>query len=79
MFLEMTSCTCVGARITALDGHNHGIVETCAMSENLDMLHYFIELEDTKLPVWKKLIKFLSASTDKEAEKVGSEIFSEIQ
>ena len=60
----------VGARIDALDGYNHGVVETCALCENLDMLHFFIELENPDLPVWKRLIKFLSASTDREAEKV---------
>ena len=59
-----------GARIGAVDGHNHGIVETCALTENLEMLHYFIEQEYSDLPVWKRLVKFLSASTDKDAEKV---------
>nr|XP_009858879.1 ankyrin and armadillo repeat-containing protein-like [Ciona intestinalis]XP_026690678.1 ankyrin and armadillo repeat-containing protein-like [Ciona intestinalis] len=59
----------LGARITALDAYNHGVVEICAMTDNLEMLSHFIEMNNPELAVWKRLIKFLSADTDEESEK----------
>ncbi|XP_076820559.1 uncharacterized protein LOC143465919 [Clavelina lepadiformis] len=59
----------LGARVNAIDNLNHGIVEICAMTENLELLHHFIEMNHADLDVWKRIIKFLSADTDNEAEK----------
>nr|CAB3221648.1 ankyrin and armadillo repeat-containing protein-like [Phallusia mammillata] len=59
----------LGSRVNAIDAENHGAVEICAMTENLELLHHFIELDLPDLGVWKRIVKFLSANTDEEAEK----------
>ena len=65
MFLTIS-----GARVNALDAYNHGAVEISVMTENLEMLHLLIEMNLSELNVWKRLVKFLSADTEDEAEKV---------
>ena len=40
------------------------------MSENLEMLQHFIDVKHPNLDLWKRLVKFLTASSDAEAEKV---------
>ncbi|XP_077975977.1 uncharacterized protein LOC144431964 [Styela clava] len=59
----------LGANIKAIDNGNRGVVETCVMNENINLLHYFIDLQDDNVDVWKLLINYLRADTDEETEK----------
>ncbi|ELU14680.1 hypothetical protein CAPTEDRAFT_224898 [Capitella teleta] len=58
----------LGARVWATNSQNHGVVELCAFKQFIELLEYFIELNDEKLPVWKNLVKFLASEVDDEIE-----------
>ena len=58
----------LGSRINVVNSQNHGAIELCAFKQYIDLLKYFIELNNPKLPVWKHLIKFMCSDIDEEAE-----------
>ncbi len=67
--LETVECLVeLGARLSAINTQNHGVVELCAFKQFLPILEYFVELGREELPVWKNLIRFLASDLDEEAE-----------
>ena len=40
------------------------------MKENVDMFRHFVTMTYPNFNIWKKLVDFLGANTDEEAEKV---------
>ena len=70
--LESIKCLLnLGAKINAINSQNHGAVELCALKQYVDLLEFFIQLNDDNLPVWKHLLKFLSSESEFEAEPAG--------
>lgn len=71
--LESIKCLLnLGAKINAINSQNHGAVEICAMRQYVELLEYFIDLNDDRLPVWKNLLLFLSSESEFEAEPAGN-------
>ena len=71
---NLDSITCLihlGAKVHAINSVNHGAVEICAMKQYINLLEYFIELNNDQLPVWKNLLKFVSSESEEEAEYAG--------
>ena len=70
--LESIRCLLnLGAKINAINAQNHGPVEICALKQYVELLEFFIDLNDDRLPVWKNLLKFLSSESEFEAEPAG--------
>ena len=70
--LESIKCLLnLGAKINAINSQNHGAVEICALKQYVDLLEFFIQLNDDNLPVWKNLLRFLSSESEFEAEPAG--------
>ncbi|KAH3714686.1 ankyrin and armadillo repeat-containing protein-like [Dreissena polymorpha] len=61
----------LGAKVNAINNHNHGAVEICATKGYIPILQYFIKAKFDLLPVWKNLLKFLSSESEEEAEAAG--------
>lgn len=61
----------LGAKINAVNTQNQGAVEICALKHFIELLEFFIEYNDDKLPVWKNLFKFLTSDTEEEVEAAG--------
>ncbi|XP_050397843.2 ankyrin and armadillo repeat-containing protein [Patella vulgata] len=73
--LETVECLLeLGAKIEAINNQNHGAVEICALKGYTELLVYFLNKEDEKLPVWKKLIQFLGSDLEEEAEACGKSL-----
>lgn len=60
-----------GARSDVINAHNHGAVEICALKIYIEMLKYFIEINNPMIPVWKNLIRFFDSESEEEAEAAG--------
>ncbi|XP_064641312.1 ankyrin and armadillo repeat-containing protein-like isoform X2 [Lineus longissimus] len=70
--LESVQCLVeLGANLMATNSQNHGVVELSALKEFIQLLEYFVELNDPKLQVWKRLIAFLGSVSDEECESAG--------
>ncbi|CAH1779553.1 unnamed protein product [Owenia fusiformis] len=70
--LETVKCLLnLGAKINVINSQNHGVIEICALKQYIELLNFFIELDDPKLPVWKNLIRFLASDSDEEGESAG--------
>ncbi len=48
------------------------MVELACMKQYLHILEYFIAMEHDDLPVWQRLMRFLSSLSDEECERAGS-------
>lgn len=60
-----------GAAVEAVTTQNHGVIEICAMKFYIELLEYFMQLDDARLPVWKHLLRFVLSEADDEAEAAG--------
>ncbi|KAJ8303491.1 hypothetical protein KUTeg_019887 [Tegillarca granosa] len=60
-----------GGKIDAMSAQNHGAIEICAMKQYIEVLEYFMKLDEPKLPVWKHLLRFLQSESDEEADAAG--------
>lgn len=60
-----------GARPDVINAHNHGPTEICALKIYIDLLKYFIKIDNPLIPVWKKLIRFFDSESEEEAEASG--------
>jgi len=70
----LDSITCLvnlGAKVNAINNHNHGAVEICALNEYIELLEYFINMNSDLLPVWKNLLRFLASESEEEAKAAG--------
>lgn len=65
----------LGAKIDAVDSQKHGAVELCALKKHIDLLKYFMKLNHEDLPVWKNLMKFMTADVDEDAEAAGKTLY----
>lgn len=61
----------LGAKVTAINTQNHGVVELACLKQFIDILEYYIKSDYSDLPVWKKILTFLSSDMDDEAEAAG--------
>ena len=61
----------LNANVQALSAHNHGAIELCALKFYIELLEYFIKLDDPRIPVWKNLLRFLTSESEDEAEPAG--------
>ena len=70
--LETVRCLVdLGADVSAINSHNNGIVELCAYKHYIEVLNYFIALDNDDLPVWRNLIKFFGSDIDDECQAAG--------
>ncbi|XP_033754568.1 ankyrin and armadillo repeat-containing protein-like [Pecten maximus] len=60
-----------GANVEALSALNHGAIEICANKFYIELLEYFMNLDDPRIPVWKHLLRYVSSEADEEAEAAG--------
>ena len=61
----------LGAKVSAINSQNHGVVEICALKQYIHLLEYFIDLDHERLPVWKNILKFIGSDIDEESENSG--------
>ncbi|KAK2180327.1 hypothetical protein NP493_447g01012 [Ridgeia piscesae] len=75
--LETVTCLVnLGAKVSAMDSSNNGVIELCAFKQFIHLLEYFIELNNDKLPVWKNLVKFMSSDFDEESESASKCLYT---
>ncbi len=70
--LQTVQCfTELGADVLAINRHRNGVVELCAFKQHVDILDFFLSRPEKKVPVWKKLNKFLVSENNEESEAAG--------
>ncbi|XP_013419847.1 ankyrin and armadillo repeat-containing protein-like [Lingula anatina] len=61
----------LGAKVNAINNQNHGVVELSANKHFIEILDFFLEKNFEDLPVWKRLLNYLSSEVEDEAESAG--------
>uniref|UniRef100_H3AXJ0 Uncharacterized protein n=1 Tax=Latimeria chalumnae TaxID=7897 RepID=H3AXJ0_LATCH len=56
----------LGANITVINARNLGVVEICALHGYVELLEYFISLNNPKLNVYQRLVKFVNSDSEEE-------------
>ena len=54
----------LGANLSVLNAHCHGVVELCCVKSYTWILRYFISLKRPELPVWRYLVEFLKSDDE---------------
>ncbi|XP_053575185.1 ankyrin and armadillo repeat-containing protein [Bombina bombina] len=52
-----------GANIAYVNRQNHGVVEICAIYRHIDLLEYFISLDNKDIDVYKRLVTLLDSDS----------------
>ncbi|KAJ8042218.1 Ankyrin and armadillo repeat-containing protein [Holothuria leucospilota] len=65
----------LGADLRYFNQLNLGVVELAAQRGDLRMINYFIELNNSDLPVWSRLIAFVASDQDENAESAGKMVY----